>query len=704
MKYKISFSLFFLLIIMYIYISMYKMYELKNYKELINFGEKDSCVYNAVIDTGANYDDDVYECLKNNADKYNINIYATNIKEEKNKKEITRYAYITDFSFCSDIRLESGSFFDRSNIESDYYLTTEKCSDSKKLGEIASFSENTIFKLMTLKSGLDDNPFNLNITFSGRDYNFDDMVTDLKNNGISCYTTSVETEVFSVDIFPFCLIIIFSMIIMILINVYDLFNSYKEIAVKKMLGYSYITICMEKIRFIFLSQTIISFVIYNMLKLILKVKKSSLSDEFNRRILSLYGGLIIASVISVFLVYLFSKSFSVSELIKNNDQNIKIILFNMLFKAIVTAVALFFAFNIFQDYCKIHSSKYQKWKECQDYYCVSGIATVSEDADIKSANAFRRSYSVYKDLNARGAVLCDFTSHSKDEIDFYKKKHGEDKLFMYLENYVNPNYLKNNIILDSSGKRVEISEECDKITYLIPEKYRNYEEQAFEVIQDWSDAKDEDINIIWIKNDQKAFTYNWYVGMENGCYIKDPVLCVYTLNNTSAYTFWYFCGAYNAPVKFKCSDTSDIKFFYQTLYKYFDKSIYRYNVYNFYDSVAAEIEKTDMKLKYDIVCTVCLLIILILMIVQNICVYLMGFEKEVAVFTLMGYRFFHIHSFFFLQFVFYSISVLLVELLIVHNMKAELLFLLYFVVEFIVTCVLTYNYGRNNTVNLLKKS
>ncbi len=686
---------------------MYKMYELKNYKELINFGEKDSCVYNAVIDTGTNYDDNVYECLKNNADKYNINIYATNVKEENNKKEIIRYAYITDFSFFSDIKLESGSFFDRSNIESDYYLTTEKCSDSKKLGEIASFSENTIFKLMTLKSGLDDNPFNLNITFSGRNYNFDDMVTDLKNNGIFCYTTSVESEDFSVDVFPFYLIIIFSLIIMILINVYDLFNSYKEIAVKKMLGYSYITICMEKIRFILLSQTIISLVIYNILKLILKVKKTSLSDEFKHRILVLYSGLIIASVISVFLVYLFSKSFSVSELIKNNDQNIKIILFNMLFKAIVTAVALFFAFNTFQEYCKIsalYSAKYQKWKECQDYYCVSGVSTSYEDADIESANARWRSYGVYKELNARGAILCDFTSYSKDEIDFYKKEHGEDKLFMYLENCVNPNYIKNNIILDSNGERVEISEECDKITYLIPEKYRNYKEQAFEVIHSWNDVKDDDINIIWIKNNQKVFTYNWYVGTENGCYIKDPVLCVYTLNNTSTDTFWYFCGAYNAPVKLKCSDKSDVKWFYHTLYKYFDKSIYSYNVYNFYDSVAAEVEKIDIKLKYDIVCTVCLFIILILLVVQNICVYLMEFEKEVAVFTLMGYRFFHIHSFFFLQFVFYSISVLLVELLIVHNMKAELLFLLYFVVEFIVTCVLTYNYGRNNTVNLLKKS
>lgn len=689
---------------------MHQTYESRNYNELISLGENDEIQYihHTVIDTGTNDTDYVYEKIKENSDKYGVNVYAANIKKENNKKEITKYVYITDFSFFNDIKLENGVFFNEKNIESEYYLTTDQSDSEYKIGELSSFTDNTVLNLITLKSGLGDNPFNMEITFTDKKGNYDKMINSLKAYGIMCYDVSNNSDELAVaDDKYFYYIVFFASLLMLLINIYDMFNDYKSIAVKRMIGYSYITLCMEKIRYISSSHISIFTIVLLSFKTILKIKNNSLTYDFFLHFLLICGIILALSVTSVFFVYLFGRKFSVSDIIKNNNNNTKILVVNMVFKVIITSMTLYFIFNVFQKYnciSEIYNNKYQKWKESCDLYCVNGISVSYENADTESDTAKQHSYNVYRELNEKGAVLCEFKEYSEEEISFYEKTHGKNKSFMFQENCINPNYLKENTILDDEGQKIDVSEDCEKITYLIPEKYKEYESGIYEVIKKWYDAEKEDVNIIWTANNQKVFTYNWYVKTENGCFIEDPVLCVYTLNNTDYKTFWYFCGAMNGPVKIKCADNSEVIDFYKILYKYFDDNIYSFNVYNFYDSVALNIERTEILLRYYVILSVCLFSIYIFIILQNIFIYFIDFEKEVAVYSLMGYGLINTHSGYLCQVIFTGIAVVLIELVIVHNIKAEIFFIMFILLELTGSIILLRNFGKRNTVALLKKT
>jgi len=714
LKSKIFSVIIHLLITIFIYLTLFNYYETDNYNTIISLGQN-TCQQSGIsanailLDVESNIE--YYDKIKKISDNYNINLCATKVKEENGIKHITKYIYANNFSLYNYIKLESGTFFSKSNIESDSFISTEITNNKSQIGRLSDFSGNTIANIKTLKSGVSEGALGLTITVVAKNRDYYKFEKAMKSEGIRCMNITQDIELPTPDKSLFYIIVFFAVMIIILLNIYELFNSYKAIAVKKMIGYSYFSLCSEKILFLAISQTVSSLLVFFVFNSFMFQKKTYLFHGFSIHILALYGGTLLFSILSVMIIYLISNKFSTASLIKNNNFNFRLIVFNILFKTIAGIFAILFTCKTIISIGNIQSGfseQIDKWNEVRNYYCISGISNIDENHEYDPGitdDDLLSSYNSYCDLNKKGAILCYFQDYEKRETDFYENEHGKENAFIFLTSHINPNFLKINEIFDTDGNRILISDDYENIVYLIPEKYCPQREYAEKMIREWNEEKGEkNIEIIWIKNGQEVFTYNWYLEYDKGCYRKDPVLCVNTIANSSAIDFWYFAGAANGPVKLECKTEQDIKDFYSTLYKYFDNNLYAFDIYNFYDSVSEQANRVTFALKYLAIATACTLVVLILLILQNIKVYFREFEKENAVYYLNGYSFFRAHIVLWAGFAISFSVILAVDMMILHSLQAFKIIIVCGIAEFIITAVLAKIYSHQNLVNTLKKT
>ena len=714
MKSKLLSVIVHLLITIFIYLTLFNYYETENYNKIISIGQ-DTCRQPGIsahtVLLNVETTTDPYDKIKKITDKYNANLCASKITEKNDVKNISKYIYANNFSLYDNIELESGSFFNKSNIESDSFISTENTDSKSQIGRLSDFSGNTVVNIKTLKSDESEEALSLAITVVAKNSDYKNFEKEMKSEGIPCMNITMDTELPAPDKSLFYITVFFSVMIIILLNTYELFNSYKAVAVKKMMGYSYFSLCSEKIMFLAVSQSVSSLLVYFVFSSLMFKKKTYLFHEFSTHILTLYGSTLLFSVLSVLIIYLISNKFSIASLIKNNNFNFKLIVFNILFKTLSGIFAILFTCEVIMSAGSIQSEfsgQIDKWNEVRNYYCISGISHIDENHEYDLGlpdDELLASYNSYCDLNKKGAILCYFQDYYKREINDYENDHGKENAFIFLSSNINPNYLKNNEVFDTDGNRILISDDYENIVYLIPEKYCPQREYAEKMIREWNEEKGEkNIEIIWIKNGQKVFTYNWYYEYDKGCYRKDPVLCVNTIANSSAIDFWYFAGAANGPVKLECKTEQDIKEFYSTLYKYFDNNLYAFDIYNFYDSVSAQVDRVTFALKYLAIAAACTLVVLLLLILQNIKVYFREFEKENAVYYLNGYSFFRAHIVLWAGFAISFSVILTVDMLILHSLQAFKIIIVCGIAEFIITAVLAKIYSHQNLVNTLKKT
>ncbi|MCR1934318.1 hypothetical protein ACQX0N_08200 [Clostridium tepidum] len=78
---------------------------------------------------------------------------------------------------------------------------------------------------------------------------------------------------------------------------------------------------------------------------------------------------------------------------------------------------------------------------------------------------------------------------------------------------VNPNYLKENAVYDTNGKKISISEQNNNWILLFPIKYKKYENSIRKFHKNWINASgvNRKIQIIWTKSNQKLFSCNFMV-------------------------------------------------------------------------------------------------------------------------------------------------------------------------------------------------
>lgn len=212
-----------------------------------------------------------------------------------------------------------------------------------------------------------------------------------------------------------------------------------------------------------------------------------------------------------------------------------------------------------------------RWEECKNIYTLKMKNTGEDEGGAKYLEIAERSKELfplleekaevfvidadnYQDIDGEGTPLYTMNGLSyPEEIDPYGQSISISK-----------NYLKHNPIQTVSGTDIESQIVYDDLTQniLVPEKYHDMENQILEAYRDFFylqkvtatdyynqeaginetlDIMPEDlsIHIIYVKDEQKYFTYRDDCAVLTDNYITDPIVRIYTSNIHCNYAHSY---------------------------------------------------------------------------------------------------------------------------------------------------------------------
>lgn len=299
-----------------------------------------------------------------------------------------------------------------------------------------------------------------------------------------------------------------------------------------------------------------------------------------------------------------------------------------------------------------------RWEETKKYATLNIYKPEYIGADKKREAEFEQAYrTIWSYLNA------------KDGIMFYKRYSKINQSPINIDNkevdvpfiYINNNYLRENIILDASGSRIDASyqENSDGIQIFIPMKYKPYENElrqiihqkhvfdkyiAEDIIKEWitgekntvdlSKQKLDDPNItetfIYIKDNQSLFTYT-----SGEDFIKDGILAVVDEQNMGLNI--YMPSLPNMNVKYDNIDmlNNEIRILFSKLgYGAVDtdfNSVYQQN--------ADDVRYFENMMGFSLIVFVLSLMFLILSLLFYIEVYYIKNKKIIAIKNFLGFSF-----------------------------------------------------------------
>lgn len=287
-------------------------------------------------------------------------------------------------------------------------------------------------------------------------------------------------------------------------------TSYKKIAIEKLLGYSNLDIWKKRIFKILIIQ-LITMIISIVIMILFLFKKFNIYHIFFLKDLTIkYIILIIITFIIASIPFTYVNNIHAISAIKNKYPAKEILLFNIVIK-ILLCIGFVFIINKqvinYKDIKKIFDGSYKRWETVSNYR-VLNFDNVSFDSPIFDITSSSKNIEIYKYFNKKGALFAGFDMYTDLSLKSNNKLHLTN-----MSALVNPNYLKENAVYDTNGKKISISEQNNNWILLFPIKYKKYENSIRKFHKNWINASgvNRKIQIIWTKSNQKLFSCNFMV-------------------------------------------------------------------------------------------------------------------------------------------------------------------------------------------------
>lgn len=306
---------------------------------------------------------------------------------------------------------------------------------------------------------------------------------------------------------------------------------------------------------------------------------------------------------------------------------------------------------------------YDKWNETQNYFNIYEIYPPSRLNDLTFEDKYNNKMKlVYDELSTSGKVFILNTNNF--EHDSLQNTSMDNTYYKYLDNiktesdiyspygnniYIDKNYLAVNKIQTVSGRYAieKLSEDSNALNILVPEKYSGKEQIIYTNYLDWfyfqkvvvpniyneakglkdeySDINNLKVNIIYIKNGTKVFTYNPYSGDKDSM-ITDPIITVYSGNIDNS--FLAYC--YGSYIYFHSqNEYSALKELSNVTMKY--NAFELNNVESVYERIGATINTYQIETNITIIEMLILLVTFVILTSIHIFIY---YKTDVRVETL----------------------------------------------------------------------
>ena len=589
------------------------------YEKMMSIGQtKDSI--QILISSEQYKDNELYNKVKHYLDKYKANIYCSQIIKESNKSKTIKYMYITNMNVFKDVHLEDGRFFDLDENESDKFISTKNTNDENQIGKLATFtqtSKSPDFELRTLKKGLNQDIFNRNLSLElDNTDDLDSFIQELHLEDI--YVEVRESNIPSNNpeiIFIMLAFVCFFVLIMLIF--YDLLNSYKKIAIEKMLGYNNTYIWLKRLFPIIIIE-LISMIIAIIIMYLFRVRTFNIvSIGFITKLVKVCSIVVLCTFLFLSIPFLYINTINISNMLKNKRPVKEIIYFNTIIKIILSTILIIITAKNITTFKLVFFSfedNFQKWEQTKQYFVISNhkCSNNKSKEDIYSQENKGIEKKLFMKFNKEGAIYSDYDDFTSESLnynyDFYTRNAR-----------VNPNYLKQNPIYDENNKRIYCNESDQSYILLVPEKYHNYEKEIIEYhkLNQSSSLPDQKIKIIWTKSNQKLFTYNLFVKANDNNMVTDPIIKVVTESNGDSLDYFVIISYNGDPFKIKSNSIDCKQDILEELGKYYDLTLNEFRITSVYDSVQDQINQRKKIMNFLIGVILMLVFIICLVIIQN---------------------------------------------------------------------------------------
>lgn len=671
----------------------------------------------------------LYSTILSVAQKMNVNIFKNNIIVNKEGEfETIKHVLFTTQTNFYDVFSINGELINSKNMIYDNFISTKHTNKKQQIGFIKDFGNNdniTIKSLkylnsnfstdgmyyVELKSNAEFSEFikeltnQINTNFNSMFEN-EDFISTSKNNESYLKLANPYLKAINLRVLIICTVLIF----------YFILKSSKEISIYMLNGISRLKTWDILIQRYINSSFILITIVLIIVSIIVK-----LPIEFYYNILKIQLIYYTFITIGCFITYFIVTKFNIGYNLKSKENDLVLIIFNIAIKFFMTIYIISTGIVILNGYNNLNSSlkileNWEKGKNYGIFYPILKGNDTTEELSLKSE--VTTCNNLYSIINKKGALLIDTMVYEEDVIEYNSNYNGYDSVL------VNPNYLKEFHIYDTSNNIIDISENEKDWVILVPEKYKNEEDKILEFftnlrslafdyeINSFSgqvpkDVRNQKIKLIWTKSNQDIFSFNPKVYKDQNNTIKDIIIEVVTENNSIASDRQGIIGMKNSdPIKVKLINNSP-----EETYKDLEPELKKLNLDDNLTSIVSsneiilnEIHTIEEGIKISIITILILAICYFVIVVQNIIIIFNKKKKTFIVRRLFGMSFFKCYNefiyllllswiaqFITLTFMYKGISI---ELIVISSM--------FMVIELILSTIALIVIENKNKVNVLK--
>lgn len=675
--------------------------------------------------------DEMYDALNEISENLKINIFRQVISSNIDGNfQIEKYILLkNNTQFFNKFFINITNFKDEINNK-DKYLSTENNNDENKIGNIYDFGNNDIIYIRPLSDLYQNYSVNGNYFVElPPDLSFNEFLETLtlsinnkfNSNFISNdFLITTESVQGIKNINNYLIFIRYSLLITIILLIsYFIVNNIKKISVYKLNGISIL-----KIYFIFILKqiSIIYIVCIIISTIICCLFESNLNFIYTVIFYQLLNYLIVT--LASFGSYLLISTKNINLGLKHKKNTNLIIFLNKFFKIILSIIIILISMSVITTFSKTTKliNNLNNWDKSSDYGMFYPL-NIGEDNEIFKTTPYKffaqLSNELYPILNDNGSILIESRSYEDETLKYYK----ENNMNVLLTLKINPNYLNEFPIYDINNNAISISEDETNTILLIPEKYKENEQEILSEMRFYRNAqyeyeeevllneispeiKNQDIQIIWIENDQKIFSFNSEVSKDDNNLISNPIVEVITLSNSVTCDRNTILGnGITDPLKIKLIDKNPKKTYDKLIpilkeLNLDDNLLYFVNIDTLTSSQLYNL-KTQLYFLYII-----FIIFIILFFVVSIQYYSIIYnknKKDFIVKRIFGIGFFKTYNKFLLDFFISWIIQIILILFINKNIVMNILLpIIYIIIDFLFLNLSIIILERKNKLSIIK--
>ncbi|MEB4596203.1 FtsX-like permease family protein [Bacillus amyloliquefaciens] len=615
--------------------------------------------WNVIIEEGIHQKSkrENFELLENAAVEAEANLQRISYeKDENNKDKVVYYVVLYDASkYFENLDLRSGDFLKRNSDYKDF-LSTVQTNNKHQIGQLEIFHSFDPIEIRPMIAAERTKDIRGAYSIIGENHakklekiagelGFTVKISNEKPQSLS--TSYPYQGMMYIGSFVLCLLIMLTLL-------YDVGNNYKEVAVRRMLGYNYLQIgfhLLKRYIKIFVSSLIIGTL--GLVSYLYYYNQYQQFSDFFYFWLKNITLLIIMLSLILFIAWMGTRSINIPQMIKNKKPIRMSFYLNIIVRFIL---AIFLVLGLVQGISNYHDlkstiSKQEKWSLLKDYSYLGVTANFGEETfNFQNDKEKRQQFQLlYKELESQGAIFISPSNYYTSDLGTLSKglnPWGAEGRRIE----VNENYLSINTVKDIHSKEVEIpSPNKDEITVLVPVKFKRYEKDIkdsvakdYEGIYDIRSSNPVKVNIIYVENNQAYFTYSTNMAKSNNYEVVDPIAVIVNnkfdpmiLANNISMGYGYYTKISHGYDPFKTIKS--------TLKKYDLDSIWQ-PVSIAYSNVELKIANDKEALQLTTIYC-CLLLILAAVLLLFSAVYYLEMNKQLlSIQWIFGHNFFEKHG------------------------------------------------------------